>query len=67
MVDLLAGEECDCIFHRVLLLAEVQDISVGLGIVKYAVRARKRLNQVNRPDEEDDKNAARRPDWRRLD
>jgi hypothetical protein len=42
----LAGEEADGGIHRVLLLAEVEDVAVGLGVVEHAVGARKRLNQA---------------------
>lgn len=42
----LAGEEADGDIHRILLLAEVEDIAVGLGVVEHAVGARKGLNQA---------------------
>jgi hypothetical protein len=34
------------VVHGVLLLAEVEDVAVGLGVVEHAVGARERLNQA---------------------
>ena len=43
---LLAGEQGDGLVHRLLLLAEVEDIAVGLAVVEYAVGAIKGLDQA---------------------
>ncbi|SFE02430.1 hypothetical protein SAMN05428977_100512 [Nitrosomonas sp. Nm166] len=42
----LAGKESDGRIHGLLLLAEVEDVAVGLSVVEHAVGARKRLNQA---------------------
>ena len=41
----MAGEESDGRIHRLLLLAEVEDVAVRLGVVEHAVGSRERLNQ----------------------
>ena len=43
---LLAAEEGDGGIDRILLLAEVEDVSVGLGAVEHAVGAREGLDQA---------------------
>jgi hypothetical protein len=43
---LFAGEEGDGGIHGVLLLAEVEDVAVGLGAVEHAVGAGEGLNQA---------------------
>jgi hypothetical protein len=45
-VDLLTGEEGDGGIDGVLLLAEVEDVAVGLGAVEDAIGAGERLNQA---------------------
>ena len=41
-----AGKEADCGVDGLLLLAEVEDVAVGLGVVEHAVGSGKRLNQT---------------------
>jgi len=41
----LAGKEPDGRIHGLLLLAEIEDVAIGFGVVEHAVGARKRLNQ----------------------
>ena len=45
LVGLLAGEEGDGGIDGVLLLAEVEDVAVGLGVVEHAVGAGEGLDQ----------------------
>ncbi len=42
----MAREQGDGGIHGVLLLAKVEDVAVGLGIVEHAVGVRERLNQA---------------------
>ena len=46
LAGLLAGEEGDGGIHGVLLLAEVEDVAVGLGAVEHAVGAGEGLDQA---------------------
>ena len=46
LVGLLAGEEGDGGIDGVLLLAEVEDVAVGLGVVEHAVGAGEGLDQA---------------------
>ena len=45
-VGLIAGEQGDGVIDGLLLLAEVEDVAVGLGVVEHAVGARERLDQA---------------------
>ena len=46
LAGLFAGEEGDGGIHGVLLLAEVEDVAVGLGAVEHAVGAGEGLDQA---------------------
>ena len=45
LAGLLAGEQGNGRIHVVLLLAEIEDVAVGLAAVEHAVGARERLDQ----------------------